>query len=198
MAATRRWALGVLIVACVVMLVVVAAVVGGLASYRAFTVLSASMGPTLQLNDRILVRKQAGAAQRGEIVIFTAPPSWGVSAQESTFPKRVIGIGGDHVKCCDAAGKVSVNGYALTELYLYPVDVPSMVPFDVRVPKDRIFLLGDIGRSRATRAFIWTTAPAPCRSPASSVRCGGSTGRCRARPVCRCRTFFFFSHVPSQ
>ncbi|GAA1682106.1 hypothetical protein GCM10009765_34080 [Fodinicola feengrottensis] len=196
MAATRRWALGVLIVACVVMLVVVAAVVGGLASYRAFTVLSASMGPTLQLNDRILVRKQAGAAQRGEIVIFTAPPSWGVSAQESTFPKRVIGIGGDHVKCCDAAGKVSVNGYALTELYLYPVDVPSMVPFDVRVPKDRIFLLGDHRPISGDSRFHLddSSGTVPVASVIGPVwRIYWPLSRASSLPVPD-----VFSHVPSQ
>ena len=63
--------------------------------------------------------------------------------------KRVIGMPGDKVVCCDAKGRITVNGYALDETsYLYTgpdgdqVD-PSDVTFDVVVPKDRIFVMGD-------------------------------------------------------
>ena len=52
-------------------------------------------------------------------------------------------MGGDRVKCCTANGKVSVNGRALDEPYLYPGDPASTVPFDLTVPKGRLWVMGD-------------------------------------------------------
>jgi signal peptidase I len=63
--------------------------------------------------------------------------------------KRIIGIPGDKVVCCNAKGRITVNGQALDESsYLYTdrdgVQVhPSDVKFEVVVPKDRIFVMGD-------------------------------------------------------
>ncbi len=57
--------------------------------------------------------------------------------------KRVIAVGGDRVACCDSAGRVTVNGVPLNEPYLYPGDVPSAEPFDVRVPEGSLWVMGD-------------------------------------------------------
>ncbi len=60
------------------------------------------------------------------------------------FVKRVIGVGGDHVVCCDAQGRITVNGVALDESsYLFPGDVPSEEHFDVVVPAGRLWVMGD-------------------------------------------------------
>ncbi len=123
--------------------------------------------------DRVLVNKliyRIRDIHRGEIVVFRGPKSWqdqpefvshapsnpigrffhdigsaiGVAAPSSKdFIKRVIGIGGDHVVCCDANGRITVNGVALHEPYLYPGAKPSAEQFDVVVPKGRLWVMGD-------------------------------------------------------
>jgi signal peptidase I len=132
-----------------------------------FLVPSISMEQTLQKDDRILVWKPADL-QRGEIVVFRDDLGWLAPAQpapwwkvalswvrvlppqdEQYLVKRLIGLPGDHVTCCDDQGRVSVNGVALVESeYLYQLDAgrdvaPSDVSFDVQVPAGHIFVLGD-------------------------------------------------------
>ncbi|QNP69927.1 signal peptidase I [Streptomyces roseirectus] len=110
--------------------------------------------------------------QRGDVVVFKDPGGWlqdeqsGVkksdpivvkqvkevltfigllpSDNEKDLIKRVVGVGGDVVKCCDANGKVTVNGVPLEEAaYLYPGNEPSQTPFEVTVPKGRLWVMGD-------------------------------------------------------
>ncbi|MBL1085019.1 signal peptidase I [Streptomyces actinomycinicus] len=109
--------------------------------------------------------------QRGDVVVFHDPGGWLADEQttkkndpvvvkqlkqglafigllpsdnEKDLIKRVIGVGGDHVRCCDAQGRVTVNGVPLTEGdYLYPGDVPSTMRFDITVPKGRLWVMGD-------------------------------------------------------
>ncbi|MFG2124029.1 signal peptidase I [Streptomyces sp. NPDC048710] len=109
--------------------------------------------------------------QRGDVVVFHDPGGWLADEQtakkndpvvvkqlkegltfigllpsdnEKDLIKRVIGVGGDHVKCCDAQGRVTVNGVPLTEAdYLYPGNSPSSAPFDITVPKGRLWVMGD-------------------------------------------------------
>ncbi|MBT2446917.1 signal peptidase I [Streptomyces sp. ISL-43] len=108
--------------------------------------------------------------ERGEVVVFKDPGDWlggeiarpapdpvGVkqvkqtltfigllpSADEQDLIKRAIGVGGDTVKCCDARGRVSVNGSPLDEPYLNPGNVPSEIRFEVHVPAGRLFVMGD-------------------------------------------------------
>ncbi|WEO95027.1 signal peptidase I [Streptomyces sp. FXJ1.172] len=108
---------------------------------------------------------------RGDVVVFHDPGGWLADEQttkkndpvvvkqfkegltfigllpsdnEKDLIKRVIGVGGDHVKCCDAQGRVTVNGVPLTEGgYLYPGNSPSSTPFDITVPKGRLWVMGD-------------------------------------------------------
>ena len=135
---------------------------------QAFYIPSPSMEPQFIKNDRILVQKVSywGSASpsRGDIVVFKDPGRW-LDANESSpahspltktmekiglYPtgghlvKRVIGIGGDRVVCCDSKGRVTVNGHALDEKsYLPKGTAPSQVKFDVKVPKDHLWLMGD-------------------------------------------------------
>ncbi len=65
-------------------------------------------------------------------------------AGERDFIKRVIGVAGDRVACCDDQGRLSVNGVPLDEAdYLYPGDAPSDLAFDVIVPDDSLWVMGD-------------------------------------------------------
>jgi signal peptidase I len=57
--------------------------------------------------------------------------------------KRVIGVGGDTVMCCDAKGKLVVDGVSLNEPYIFPGNAPSDSKFSVTVPKGFIWVMGD-------------------------------------------------------
>ncbi|MFV0133404.1 signal peptidase I [Streptomyces sp. HMX87] len=108
--------------------------------------------------------------QRGDVVVFRDPGGWLQEEQapakddpvvvkqvkeglafigllpsddEKDLIKRVVGVGGDRVRCCDEQGRVTVNGVPLNEDYLYPGDVPSKDAFDVTVPEGRLWVMGD-------------------------------------------------------
>ncbi|MEU6282448.1 signal peptidase I [Streptomyces sp. NPDC047028] len=109
-----------------------------------FQIPSGSMEQGLRIGDRVLVNKLAyrfGAQpHRGDVVVFDGTEYFG----HGDYVKRVVGVGGDHVVCCDKQGRVEVNGRAVDETaFLYPGDSPSDVPFDVVVPEGRLFVLGD-------------------------------------------------------
>jgi signal peptidase I len=138
---------------------------------RSFFVPSGSMLETLQIDDRIIVNELVPnivPIERGDVVVFKDPGGWlgdpsptvqspltasvdwflsafGLTAPDSSqhLVKRVIGIGGDHVVCCSADGKLTINGKAITETYLGKSIKPSEVKFDVTVPKDSIWVMGD-------------------------------------------------------
>ncbi|MGV9289912.1 signal peptidase I [Streptomyces sp. NPDC003719] len=111
---------------------------------RPFQIPSGSMERGLRIGDRVLVNKLAyrfdGRPQRGDIVVFDGTGFFG----HGDYIKRVVGVGGDHVVCCDKEGRVQVNDRAVDESgFLYPGDSPSVVPFDVVVPDGTLFVLGD-------------------------------------------------------
>ena len=58
-----------------------------------------------------------------------------VEPSETDYVKRVIGVGGDRVVCCDKRGRIEVNGRPVDEDYLYPGDARPTVPFDIVVPE---------------------------------------------------------------
>ena len=65
----------------------------------------------------------------------------------------MVGTPGDEVVCCDDQDRITVNGQALEEDYLFPGDVPSTAPFRVTVPEDHVWLMGDHrSNSRDSRA----------------------------------------------
>lgn len=149
---------------------------------QAFWIPSGSMENTLVYGDRVMVSKiQAGpmSVERGDVVVFEDPGGWlpavqgpdrgpfmdavfsglefvGVapSSQGNHLIKRIVGMPGDTVVCCDDDGRLSVNGQPLDESsYLYPGDDPSQVPFEISVPEDHVWLLGDHrSNSRDSRA----------------------------------------------
>ncbi|WP_308464975.1 signal peptidase I [Rathayibacter soli] len=141
---------------------------------RSFYIPSGSMESTLLINDRIIVNElepNLMPIHHGDVVVFTDPGGWlppaapvkqnpiaagidwalsvvGLSAPDSDdhLIKRVIGMPGDHVACCNALGQLSVNGVPLKEPYiklpLGEVNAAS-VSFDVKVPKGDLWVMGD-------------------------------------------------------
>lgn len=109
-----------------------------------FEIPSCSMESGLRIGDRVLVNKLAyrfGAEpQRGDVVVFDGTGYFG----HADYIKRVVGVGRDHVVCCDKEGRIEVNGRSVDEsTFLYPGDSPSTVSFDVVVPEGRLFVMGD-------------------------------------------------------
>ena len=71
---------------------------------QTFYIPSPSMEHTLNVLDRVLVNKLVydfREPRRGEIVVFKAPQDWQSGTEGEDFIKRIIGVGGDHVVCCD-------------------------------------------------------------------------------------------------
>ena len=69
---------------------------------------------------------------------------FGTAPGQTDYIKRVIGVPGDRVACCNAQGDVTVNGVALHESsYLYAGERPSEQPFSITVPPGRLWVMGD-------------------------------------------------------
>ncbi len=123
------------------------------------------MENTLQIKDRVLVNKLVydfRSPHRGEIIVFKAPEDWRSDPAEEDFIKRVIGVGGDHVVCCDAQHRLVVNGHSLDEPYIYAdadgvADLASDEQFDITVPKGRLWVMGD-HRSHSRRLAVQLSA----------------------------------------
>ncbi|MBB6472385.1 signal peptidase I [Sphaerisporangium rubeum] len=168
---------------------VVAALLANVFVIGSFYIPSESMEPTLEIDDRVIVNKLSGDIGRGEVVVFTG---W----DGTPTVKRVIGIGGDRVKCCDADGRITVNGRPLhEESYLHPQDFPSQEKFDVTVPKEHLWLMGD-HRAASEDARAHLKEPGKGTIPTSAV-----IGRAVARywPLDRVATLPVpdaFSHLP--
>jgi signal peptidase I len=149
--------------------------------FQAFFIPSGSMENTLHVGDRVLVNRlsyKVGHVQRGQIVVFSGVDSWTPEGSisrphnpvlkelqkvggylgfaptgDTDFIKRVIGIPGDHVTCCDAQGRIKVNGKALDENYLSSgaepdphattTQVNAGIPFDITVPPGQLWVEGD-------------------------------------------------------
>jgi len=145
-----------------------------------FYIPSGSMENTLLVNDRVGVNKFGALLsdiRRGEVVVFRDPADWlSVPTNEETglkkvakdalvfvgvlpdpskqyLIKRVIGVGGDRVVCCNASNQIEVNGTPITEPYIYPGDKPSDSEFDVTVPKGFIWVMGDHRGASADSRF---------------------------------------------
>ena len=188
---------------------------------QAFFVPSGSMERTLLPSDRIVAAKivtRISGVHRGEVLVFTDPGGWlgqtparsgvagtfakglqfiGILPADATghLVKRVIGIAGDHVMCCDAKGHIVLNGLSLIEPYLSPGVRTDQIPFDITVPPDSMFVLGDNRPESAdSRYHLGVNA--------GSVMTGDVVGRAVAIvwPLSRMSVLSIpkiFSHVPA-
>jgi signal peptidase I len=150
---------------------------------QAFYIPSGSMENTLLVKDRVLVNKvvyDLRDPERGEIVVFRGTDNWapevtepvsnafasklgrtvgdlvGVSRPgERDFIKRVIGLPGDKVACCDTQGRVTVNGVGIDESYIAegfnsdlnqppnPSQCTSRRFAQITIPAGEMFVMGD-------------------------------------------------------
>ncbi|MFW5467584.1 signal peptidase I [Knoellia sp. CPCC 206391] len=147
---------------------------------KPFGVPSQSMEQTLRIGDRIIVNRTNPSVERGDIVVFSHGATWqearlpeagnpvvkaarafgdltGIGPSNTAYTvKRVIGVPGDRVSCCDAEGRVLVGGEPLDEPYVHEdhtFDAPDLTcestprssrcfP-EITVPADRLLVLGD-------------------------------------------------------
>ena len=69
---------------------------------------------------------------------------FGTSPGQTDYIKRVIGVPGDRVDCCNSKGQITVNGVPLSESsYVFPGAKPSQDPFSVVIPPGRLWVMGD-------------------------------------------------------
>ncbi|PPF22995.1 MULTISPECIES: signal peptidase I, partial [unclassified Rathayibacter] len=109
---------------------------------------------------------------RGDVIVFKDPGGWlqpvpqaedtsiaglfentlqavGLAPEETNdhLIKRLIGLPGDHVVCCTPLGQMTVNGQPLDEAsYIKDGEnapAASSIPFDVTVPADGLWVMGD-------------------------------------------------------
>ncbi|HET7690496.1 MAG TPA: signal peptidase I [Nocardioidaceae bacterium] len=131
----------------------------GLIGTKVYRMPSSSMEPTLRFDESFRARLvEDYDPRRLDVVVFEDPGDWLGPHSETSSPslivKRVIGIGGDHVVCCDSMGRVQVNGDPLDEDYI-GTNAPSQQSFDVTVPSDHLWVMGDNRASSAdSRAHI--------------------------------------------
>ncbi|HEY3952224.1 MAG TPA: signal peptidase I [Streptosporangiaceae bacterium] len=139
-------------------------------AFQAYFIPSGSMENTLEIGDKVLVNKivyHLRPIHRGDVIVFNGQGSWdpgptpptpnifdrlyraviglfGAAPGQTDYIKRVIGVPGDHVRCCNPKGQITVNGIALSEKsYLFPGNAPSTIPFSITVPPGRLWVMGD-------------------------------------------------------
>ena len=146
-----------------------------------FFIPSGSMENTLQIDDRVAVNRLpfiSDNIKRGDVVVFRDPDNWLPAADVSDSPfviakakaalvavgvlpnpakqylvKRVVGVAGDRVICCTNTGKLTVNGKEMNEPYIFAGNVPSDMNFDVKVPKGKLWVMGDHRSASADSRF---------------------------------------------
>lgn len=168
-----------------VVIIIALVVAAGVKNFlvRSFYIPSRSMVSTLEVNDRVLVNQlvpRFGDVKRGDVVVFRDPGGWlgdapayeptplqwamdavGLGSSDSSqfLIKRVIGVPGDHIVCCDADNRLTINGEPIEETYLREVNLPaSNTVFDVTVPEGKLWVMGD-NRNESADSRAHTAGP---------------------------------------
>jgi len=150
---------------------------------KPFRIPSASMEPTLDIGQRVLVSRvnyHVSEPDRGEVVVFKPPlgadnnecgvagfepasrsqacprPTGGES--EQNFIKRIVGVGGDRLKV--ERGRVYINGKLQDEPYIEPDESCQIcnLPREITVPKGHFFMMGD-NRGESADSREWGPVP---------------------------------------
>jgi signal peptidase I len=145
----RAMAITFWVLFCLAGAVFVAGIAVVLAGVQLDTVASTSMENTIQPGNQVLVSTSPDL-RRGDIILFRRPAASG----PALYVKRMIGRPGDRVACCNAQGRVTVNGRPLDESYLHQGEVASATPFSVTLGPGQIWVLGD-NRSISIDSRAW-------------------------------------------
>jgi signal peptidase I len=187
----RRPAFGRWLVGLGAALVVVALTRSLLA--QSFVVPTGSMSPAVRAGDRVIVSRldyRVGDIERGDVVVFdgagvfdpATPPArsplaqagrgiaavFGVPIGSKDYVKRVVGLPGEHVVCCDTGGRITVDGKPLVEPYLTGPGPASGTAFDVVVPPGRLWVMGD-NRADSADSRAHLAAPGGGTVPVDNV-----------------------------
>lgn len=159
---------------------------------QVYKIPSESMTETLSVGSRIAVNRVpivGKQVHRGDVVVFRDTEGWlqpeeeieshwydrfgevfgfAVPDGQQIVVKRVIGVGGDTIACCDANGRLMVNGVAVDEPYLAPGSEPSMTEFEIEVPEDSYWVMGDNRQNSADSSHHADIGDNPF-IPASSI-----------------------------
>lgn len=129
------------------------------------------MENTLQIRDRVVVNKVpfiSKSIHRGDVVVFRDPANWLPEPMPETgnkallkmkevlvavgvlpnpakqfLVKRVIGVSGDNVVCCDTKNNLLINGEKTNEPYIFAGNDGSNLKFNVTVPEGKVWVMGD-------------------------------------------------------
>jgi signal peptidase I len=126
-----------------------------LLTFQPYTEQSPTMEKAILPGDQMFVAGGSGL-RRGDVVVLRVPLRQ--SHTSVLFIKRVIGLPGDHVACCDARGQITVDGKPLHETYVYPGNRPSVSSFSVTLGRGQIWVMGD-HRSISVDSRKWGPVP---------------------------------------
>jgi signal peptidase I len=156
-AESRRRALALCVVLCVLVPVIAVFAIVRPFFLQAFYIPSRAMEPTLRMDDRVLVNKlyyRVRSPERGDIAVFLAPKGASIQRPNVVFIKRIVGLPGDTIEI--KGGKLYLNGRPLREDYIAKPMVYEMVA--VKVPPGTVFVMGD-NRNDSNDSHRWGPLP---------------------------------------
>ena len=129
--------------------------------FQTFYIPSASMEPTLQIGDRIVVSKVTydfRSVERGDIVVFHAPPAEHNACGDpgvTDLVKRVIGLPGEVIG--SQGNNVTINGKVIAEPW-FPATPLGPAITKQKIPANQYFVMGD-NRTDSCESRTWGTVP---------------------------------------
>lgn len=124
---------------------------------QVYYVASGNMERTLPVDSYAVVSR--GDVKRGDIVVYrgTLGGEFDIRGIEpKQFLQRAVAAGGDTIECCDAEGRLLLNGEAIKEPYVFEDNRLEFGP--VQVPAGRLFMLGD-HRSQSSDSRYYSQDP---------------------------------------